>query len=326
MPDFDGGHYFLTALLPVKLGAVEQPAGVFTSHVHTLRDVLAYVPPALQSRANEHRGVNSPFAHSRRTHFARLVVIADVAFNGRVGKDSIGDALRSTDLLLPQPVDQLPSPYLLFVADFDAADGSDAEVEAYLHELWTAMEPDWRLILAHCHGFPDNPGAYEFVRGLRRCQVETTMPFNDYWRTLPDLKALTIPLPAVVGPVAAAGLVLLAGIVGILVAAIRHTEKHLWAWLILAGLLGVIGGVAHALWKIREHAQKPLPGAPGNDLPSVLKSLYLQQHFVRFAIDNQGASPAALHAAFGAFIGTHRPDDPVAPTQPAGVVRSIVPA
>ncbi len=321
MPDFDGGHYFLTALLPVKLGVARQPDGVFTSHTHTLRDVLAYLPPALQSPANERRGVNSPFSRCRRTHFARLVVITDVSFNGRVGRDSLVDAVRKTDLLVAQPVDQLPSPYLLFVADFDAA--GRADIDGYLRELWTTMEPEWRLVLAHCHGFSEIHNGESFAHGIRRCQVETTMPFNDYWRIAPDLKALEISKRRVVGPLAA---VLLLLVLGVVLAAITGAQKAVYGWIAVAGLAGIVAAGFYAYRQVRDHAQMPLPSAPDNDLPSVLKALYLQQHFVRFAIDNQGATPAALHTAFGAFIDAHRPDDLAAPSQPPGVVRSIVPA
>ena len=243
-----------------------------------------------------------------------------------ISGDSLVDAVRKTDLLVAQPVDQLPSPYLLFVADFDAAGGTDADIDGYLRELWATMELEWRLVLAHCHGFAEIHGAEGFARAIRRCQVETTMPFNDYWRTVPDLKALAISLPAVAGPLVVGVAALLAGIAGFVLAAILDAGTRSWAWLALAGLVVTAAGAAYAWRRVGDHAAKPLPSAPDNDLPSVLKALYLQQHFVRFAIDNQGATPAALHAAFGAFLDAHRPDDLAAPSQPPGVVRSIVPA
>ena len=69
----------------------------------------------------------------------------------------------------------------------------------------------------------------------------------------------------------------------------------------------------------------PFPAAPDSDLPSVLKALYLQQRFQEFAVAEQGAGDAALHAAFGRFLAKHRPDDLGWPTQEAGVVRSTSP-
>jgi hypothetical protein len=80
--------------------------------------------------------------------------------------------------------------------------------------------------------------------------------------------------------------------------------------------------VAHGLYRrILRRGQAPLPTAPGCDLPSVLKSLYLQQHFTRFAIDAQGLSEAQLHARFGAFLAAVQPADAL-PTQPPGEVRA----
>ncbi len=68
-------------------------------------------------------------------------------------------------------------------------------------------------------------------------------------------------------------------------------------------LIGIAVLVAYGAyrWTSRRGAA-PLPTAPGCDLPSVLKSLYLQQHFTRFAIEAQGLTDAQLHARFGAFL------------------------
>jgi len=68
------------------------------------------------------------------------------------------------------------------------------------------------------------------------------------------------------------------------------------------------------------NGQKPMPPAKYGDLPSVLKSLYLQQNFADFVVDNQGRSPADLHAAFGTFVETHKPADKMAPSQAPGVI------
>ena len=64
--------------------------------------------------------------------------------------------------------------------------------------------------------------------------------------------------------------------------------------------------------------REPFPD--GAKLPEVLKALYLQQQFARFAIDTQGKSDADLHAAFGAFVARHGPGDLAGPTQPPGVI------
>ena len=328
MPNFDGGHYFLTALLPVKTSV--DPAAPGNSHVHQLRDVLAHLPTALQSPASERRGINAPFARNLRTHFLRLVVIDDVAFNGREPNDTLAASLltkisakffRALDPMIPNKVDALPGPYMILVADFDAANGTAGELAAYLRELWTDMEPELRSILAHCHGFAAAHGGDDFVRYIAGCQVETTMPFNDYWQAAPDLQKLALPWTDWLGPLALAGVVLLLGLLLHVFGSGRWETAGSWlGWI---GFAGIFLGLMYAYLAVLMRGAKPLPTAPDSDLRSVLKSLYLRQHFIRFAIAEQGADAASLHAAFGAFIDTHHPDDVAAPSQAPGVVRSI---
>jgi hypothetical protein len=87
--------------------------------------------------------------------------------------------------------------------------------------------------------------------------------------------------------------------------------------LIVAALIAAYGVYRQTLGS----AAKPLPTAPGSDLPSVLKALFIQQNFTRFAIEAQGLSDAALHARFGAFLGAVRPAEP-SPTQKPGEIRA----
>lgn len=332
MPNFDGGHYFLTALLPVKSGT--DPAVPGASHVNQLRDVLAHLPTALQSPASERRGVNAPFARNLRAHFLRLVVIDDVSFNGREGNDTLVVSLltklaprlfRSLDPMTPNKVDHLPNSYLILAADFDAASGAVSELDAWLRELWGSMEAELRSILDRCHGF-DTTGrakqdADDFVRYIMRCQVETTMPFNDYWQVAPALGKLGIPLAGLIAPPAVAALICVAGLLLAWLGSPWLASLGRWAaWI---GLAGILLGVAYAYLAVLRRGARPLPRAPDSDLRSVLKSLYLRQHFIRFAITTQGVGAAELHAAFGAFIDTHHPDDVAAPTQAPGVVRSV---
>lgn len=313
MPSFDGGRYFLTALIPVRTDAVEDPwnADCTTSHVHALREALVALPTALQSPATEHIGINSPFARDSRTHFARFAVIDNVAFNGRVQSDPIVGALRPPK---PTPQDELPCPYLIYVTDFDAADGTDATRNAYLENLFRLMEPEWRRLLCHCHGYDRVDGPAGFARLIAACQVETTMPFNDYWEGAPPLTPLDL------GAYRTAGISALVALgIGLVVGLFFSDD---WLWLALAGLLGLGLTAFLAYRRIMAEGAKPFPMAPRSDLPGVLKALYLQQHFTRFAIAQQGASPEALHAAFGEFLATHKPDDVAGPTQPRGVIRS----
>lgn len=316
MPSFDGGHYFLTALIPVRMDAVEDSmaGGQVTSHLHALREVLAALPTALQTPVTEKIGVNAPFSRCGRTHFTRLVILDDVAFNGRGQRDPIKVALAGPPSSQFDPVDRLDGAWLIYIADFDAADGSAATVDAYLSGLWGVMQPEWRSILAHCHGGANLSSGEDFARLIRACEVETTMPFNDYWSGAPQLS----PLP--LKPFVNAALVAVAALVLGLIIAIFAGGG--WLWLALAGLVGLVGVAATAVITIARAARIPFPTAPRSDLNSVLKAIYLQQRFTRFAIASQGESPAALHAGFGEFLTTHRPQDVASPTQPRGVVRS----
>ncbi len=334
MPNFDGGHYFLTALIPLRTDPTQDPRGAewITSHTHCLRDKLASMPTALQTWATEGTGINSPFARDPRTHFARFFVVDDVAYGGRDRRDAVVTALKGplggllkrrlpgADPTQPDPVDHLPHPWLAFVCDFDATSGGDGELQAYLHGLWQAMEPEWRDILMHCVGWEREMGAEDFVRLIQRCQVETTMPFNDYYVPFPALPSL--PLLPVVAPLAVAAVLFVLGLLGgLLNAWFGWFGGWLW-WAALLGLIGLPLGGVYAYRTIVEKAQAPLPTGSRTTLTNVLKALYLQQQFTRFAIAQQGATPEALHAAFGEFLRTHRPEDPLSPTQARGTVRS----
>jgi hypothetical protein len=315
MPNFDGGHYFLTALVPIRgdLCADPRTDATVTSHLHELRATLAALPTALQTPATEKIGINSPFARGTRTHFARFAILDDVAFNGRGQRDPIAVAVGlGKQPSVADPVDRLPCSYLIFVADFDAPDGSQAALDDYLTHLWQIMEPELRDIFGHCDGHAQLTDAAGFAGLIRACQVETTMPFNDYWQGAPPLVPLPLKrllLPALV----AAGALVLGLVIGIF--------AHRWLWLSLAGLVALPVALWWAYSRVMAAAAVPFPMAPRSDLPSVLKALYLQQQVTRFAIDTQGADPATLHATFGDFLARHRPEDAAAPTQRPGVVK-----
>src|SRR5580658_6266961 len=177
MPTFDGGHYFLTALVPIRTDTVDDGLAE-TSPVHALSKRLDMLPTAAESPAC--RGGQSPFARNKRNHFARFVIIHDVAYNGR----EQGNKLLSLgeNLTVAQPQDHLSCPYLLFAADFDAKSGADAERDSYLTELWTTMGAELRDIFRFCQGFDsDEKKEGYFAKYVARCQIETTMSFNDYY-------------------------------------------------------------------------------------------------------------------------------------------------
>jgi hypothetical protein len=309
MPDLDGGHYFFTALLPIDNHGIVEHGAFKSSPAHMVRDALEALPTALQSPASEQIAIQSPFARSLRTHFVRLFVIDAAFYNGRDPADSVVSAIRSTDLLAAQPVDRLACPYLGFVADFDPADDAP-EPRAWLEELWSLASPELSTVFEYCYGFDARGDASAFADFVLRGQVETTMPFNDYWTTPPPFPSLS-PAMLAAPPVLGAAL-------GLLIAAAGNLPIITGFLLILALL---IPGVVFDLGWVTRRGEAPLPTAPHSTLRDVLKALYLQQAFTHFAAEQQGASTPQLRAAFARFVATTRPDDLDGPTQPPGVIR-----
>ncbi|WP_431271349.1 hypothetical protein [Dankookia sp. P2] len=335
MPNYDGGHYFLTMLAPVRLGTTAGSQRF--SWRQTLLDTLAMLPDSQVGVTTREDEAESPFTRNTMTHLARFVLIDAPPYNGRVSGDTLLAKLRRLDPTVHQPVDALATPYLLFAADFDAADGTDASLRAFTDTLWATMRPELTRIFACCYGFDAATvtTAEDFFRYVKACQVETTFPFNDYWRPadlarMPaDLALPTKALGAIGGyakPIAAAlgvwALCFLYAALG------RDSPAHdaaAWVarWGGLVVLLVLLGIGGYVLWlynAFKARAKRPFPR--GAQLPDVLKSLYLQQRFVEFVIENQGRDPAALHAAFGRFLRDHAPASEAAPTQPPGVIRS----
>ena len=328
MPGFDSGHIFLTTLAPIRDSATGMcEHGSFTQ---SARIALARMPTALQSPATERMGVNSPFSRNRRTHLARMFVLNDVVYNGRAGKNALAAALTKDDPAIPQPVDRLKTSYLVFCADIDAVEQDGAPIpakltpeqqcrvrDAYARELWETMEPELRAVYVNCEGFGSVNTAQDFADYLDRCHVETTMPFHDYYLELPSFNLLPLQklIWAVAVPAILAVIALFLRLFGVLHVFGINT--------LLLFILGVLATGVAAYFAIRhalENGNKPLPPGKYDDLPSVLKSLYLQQHFSDFVVEAQGASPQELHAQFGAFLAEHKPGNRVEPTQPPGVI------
>ncbi|GAB4353985.1 MAG: hypothetical protein ACPW60_14130 [Methylohalobius sp. ZOD2] len=334
MPNFDTGHLFLTTLAPIKKGTTRDDRGVKVSHEQKIRTTLAILPTALQSPATEEIGINSPFARNLRTHLCRFMVLDNVVFNGRVKQDAIVTALSGEDPIQPRPVDQLTNSFLLFVADIDAVTEDGAPLpaklskaqqnevrDAYARRLWETMEAEICEIYENCEGFDTVKDADGFADYLRRCQVETTMPFNDYWLNPPNLHQL--PVKGMAAMVLVPLLVALLGAIGwftgsvpLLTWIFGWTPGWTFAGGLIATALAVCGAYAYTL----RNGEKPMPQGEYGDLPSVLKSLYLQQKFADFAVRMQGKSDAEIHAAFGDFIAETQPENKMAPTQVPGVI------
>ncbi|PZU45519.1 MAG: hypothetical protein DI568_13570 [Sphingomonas sp.] len=311
MPNIDGGHYFLTLLAPVKTGEPVTDGGVVTTHGNLLREELANLPTAMQSPVSIDTGLISPFAQCRRTHFLRMFVIDQPMFNGRDPVDPLWNIVKKRDPLVHQPFDTLSRPWLVLAADFDLrTDEPDKGLRSWAEALWTRTEAEMRAIFTHCHGFEEVNSAAQFADYVARCQVETTMSFNDYWPGRPPLKGLSLNglLWRTLLPAAALGV--LALVLG-------------WGWWALAtALLGLGLGVGYVLWLLWSKGKAAFPPAPDSDLPSVLKALHVQQRFAFFAEAVQGMDADALHASFGQWVSGVRPADLDSPTQAPGVIRS----
>lgn len=319
MPDLDGGHYFFTAIVPIRnVGVVEHAVHVGgkrkmkSSPIHVLRETLETLPTALQSHATQEIGIQSPFARSLRTHFARFVVFDQPYYNGRDPQNAFVQTIAGTDLLTPQPQDEVSCPYLMVMIDFDpATPDAKGEPRGYFEELWRLMPDELTAVFRYCYGFPDKPDAASFAEFILPCQIESVMTFNDYYTGAPPLKSLSIAALAL-PPVAALAIGLLGDFVW-----------HWWSgWGTAAVTLGllilaVLGDYRFVSWK----GMQPFPANPDATLRHVLKGLYLQQAFVRFAL-RQGDDQTARGAAFRAFLRDARPDDLDGPTQPPGVIRS----
>lgn len=329
MPNFDGGHYFLTVMAPVRTDTVTPPDSAPVSCELALREALACLPTALQSLASEPSGLNSPFSRNKRTHFVRFSVINDVIYNGRDPSDAILNAIDKTNPIIPQPVDRLTCPFMLISFDFDAESGADSVRDAYLSELWSEMSEELTAVFQYCFGFDQVKDGASFAAYIARCQVETTMPFNDYWITPPPLPVWNVkPWLVGIGIGAAVFLIsllivicgLFGGDVGSWWISGLLPSWLSWGGLCLIGLAATLVLIWMAYKSVMAAGLKPFPTAPNSDLKSVLKAVYLQQRFVDFVIDNQGKDAATLHAAFGAFVEQHKPSSLDEPTQTPGVI------
>jgi hypothetical protein len=339
MPNFDCGAYFLSTLIPVKTCAVADPeTGAQTSPVHQLRVALARLETARQTP--DCVGV-SPFAKSGRTHFARLVVIEDVAYVGRKPVNALLTVL--TELLLPprfhinpvtpQAQDHLTCPFLFFSSDFDAKSGDDSERDSYLTELWEVAQTELREAFRHCERFEEEvTDAESFARYIARCQLTTTMPFHDYFPDGVPIKEKPDSLYPEEGRLPEISIwrysvvfLAMAGAAYLLLRTLGDQSSHLF-WL-LHVFLSLAAGVIAIVIMGKYAGGKSFPAAPDATLPDVLKALYLRDHFTRFAIDNQllaaggdEAGAKELQERFRAFAAAHDPANVNAPTQSAGAI------
>ena len=238
----------------------------------------------------------------------------------------VGEALKKKfDPIIPQAQDHLPNPYLFFSMDFDAPDGGDESRDSLLRALWAHDECRAHLksIFQYCRQFllrvrDDDP--HSFAKYIADCQVETTMPFHDYFMD-------GVPVNALPSPIKQIGIwALVAAVVAFALLQWFVVPEFLGCFgLLLALLLALGAGVFVGYRLVVAAGQKPFPAAPNSTLPEVLKSLYVKNAFTRFAIENQMLSTdpsqaQTLYERFGAFLAAEKPQDVDQPTQQPGVV------
>jgi len=325
MPTFDGGHCFLTTLIPIDSDDVVDQGGLRSSHVQLVRNALSVLPTAHQSPDTEQAPCNSPFARCTKTHFARIAVLDDVIFNGRMPENSLAVAIKGEDPAVPEPVDSLPGPYLLFTADFDAPGAGQAELREWLGGVWSKMRADLDPVFQHCFQYTAKvTDADSFADYVIAHQLDTTMPFNDYWPGPPPLPTVTKSQIVGIG----AGVTLVTAGLLYWILSLLHWAAPLWSLVFFAQilLLFVIGLVPalYALYRfITNRGLKPFPVAPNSDLLSVLKGLYLQRQLIPLVASLQGASQQELFDKMGAFLDAVKPDNLSRPTQEPGTIKAV---
>lgn len=364
MPSFDAGYYSLTSLIPLLPERSDpllwrwQPRA--STPVHSLRELLDSLRsvdvPELPGEDPGRQQVARPlpFSGNPRTHFARLVVVEDIAYNGRQRGDTLLDLLRG---FLPalqaqerDVADHLPCSYLLVLLDFDCPDGSRGSVEAYLNQLWHTMEQEWTLILRHCIGYELNPcrRRQSFLSLILRHEIESTFSFCSYnwaaqaarrWRPGDGLFApprpgnrpallLLATLPLLLALVLLIA-VLIQGLAGIGSLALAADPIPAWRRPALLLLLAGLILTPVLLWPIfLRRANQPWPAQVGTDLRAILKALYLQGRFLQLAEDWQnrsGAPEDSLRQTFRSFLEEARPHDLRAPTLRPGRLHAVHP-
>ena len=185
------------------------------------------------------------------------------------------------------------------------------------------MSADLEPVFRHCFQFGSKVrSAGDFADYILACQVETTMPFNDYWHVPPPLPSLTMPMLIGVG---AGSWLVMGGVLYAVLSAFGWAQVPglSWAFVGQVLLLAVLaaGPAIYVLYRlVMARGLKRFPAAPNSDLPSVLKALYLQRQLIPFVARMQGESDQALFDEFGKLLDMVQVDNVTAPTQSPGVI------
>lgn len=309
MANYDAGHYFLTFMAPIPREGVVETKGVRRSAVDHIRYMITTLPTAQQDPPSIASGLQSPFARVPGTHFAHLFVIDDVRYNGREPSSPIKNLIFNVKMTDPEHIDHLPDPYLVLAVDFDAPDGSAESLRAYTDRLWQHMGGELALVFGPTSGFDAVRDAASFHEFVCQGQIDTNLPFNDYW-------AHEVTPPSPVPWMGAASFAVLAG--AVVLSSTGIWSASFWGLFALTVLALLVVNIAI----IAKFGLTPFPAAPDSDLQSVLKAVYIQQMFTGFAIDALGKTDAELQDAFDGFCRTHMPQDKVTPTQAPGVLQT----
>jgi len=323
-------------LAPVRTDTMIDPiVGRSRSHRHLLAQKLALMATGRQTESSPADALPSPFSGNTLNHLVRFAIIDGPPYNGRIASDSLVETARGDNPLVPQPVDRLTTPYLLFAADVDAPGDGSTALRAYTGKLWATMKEDLLVIFGHCVGFDGIDTPDKFHDYIRLCQVETTMPFNDYWPDglavgNPALPAASLLKWAAIVALGAFGVWALALLLNGVLTVVRQkgdfaramADAAGWGAIVVLLLFAVMFILAYGLYRwIIAKGLTPFPAAPGSDLPSVLKALFVQQNFTRFVIEAQGLDEATLQARFDAFLAAVKPGE-AEPTQQPGEIRA----
>jgi hypothetical protein len=151
-----GNAYGLTVLIPVKHGTENNRA-----FDKIIRDQLqAWL-----------LGTQSPMAKVPNTYLSRVFLLNDVFYEGA-----------------PAIEEHLKNKYLVFSSNFYG------ELDPYLTGMWNAIGEVLSDFLRHCVAFDTVDSAADFVKYIKRCQINTSLFFNGSTdKPLPEqLKALYV--------------------------------------------------------------------------------------------------------------------------------------
>ncbi len=151
-----GNAYGLTVLIPIKHGADGDRA-----YDKIIRDQIQKWP----------LGKQSPLSSVPNTYLARLLLLNDVFYEGA-----------------PATEEHLKSKYLVFSSNFFG------DLDTYLTGMWDALGDLFKDFLQHCVAFDRVDSSADFVKYMKRCQINNSLFFNGSTdKPLPEqLKALYV--------------------------------------------------------------------------------------------------------------------------------------